>query len=285
MHTIHLRTPGKINWSIRVLGKRADGYHELDMLLNSVDLYDEVTLTLSDRPGVRLSCPGAPEGPDNLAWRAAGLLLPEGLGVDIAIAKGIPLAGGMAGGSADAAAVLLGLNRLLGGPRSPRELAELGLSLGADVPFCLAGGCQRAQGVGERLTPVDLPAYHLVLLGSGATLSTARVFGALTPPYAPGDIGAVAAALAAGDAGGAAAVWFNALEAASLPLCPAVGRAMDDLLAAGAVGARMSGSGPTVFGLFADEADAQRAAAQLTGRYPLCRAARTLNTGILCTRG
>lgn len=281
MDSLHLRTPGKINWCIRVLGKRADGYHELDMLLNSVDLYDQVTLTLSDRPGVRLCCPGAPEGPGNLAWRAADRLLPEGLGVDIAIDKGIPVAGGMAGGSADAAAVLLGLNRLLGGPYAPAELAELGLSLGADVPFCLAGGCQRAQGVGERLTPAALPSYPLVILGSGAALSTATVFRALTPPYAPGRVEAVMDALAGGDARAVARVWFNALEAASLPLCPAVGRAMDDLIQAGAAGARMSGSGPTVFGLFAEEAAAQRAAAELAGRYPLCRVAHTLDTGIL----
>ncbi len=164
MQSIRAYAYAKINLTLDVLGKRPDGYHEMDMILQSVSLCDELLLAKTEEPGIFLSCdqPDIPCDERNLAWRAADLLFRETgeqeAGVAISLKKNIPEQAGMAGGSADSAAVLVGINELFGYGLGEERLCELGSRLGADVPFCIRGGTMRVQGFGERLTPLpDFP--------------------------------------------------------------------------------------------------------------------------------
>lgn len=264
----------KINLCLDVTARRADGYHEIDGVMQAVSLCD--TLTVSYTPGgaaaVSLDAgqtPGLPAGPENLAARAAARFLEAaGLGgeVRIALEKRIPLAAGLAGGSADAAAVLRALNRLTDFALTAGELRALGLTLGADVPFCLSGGCRRTRGVGERLEPCPpMPACSLVLARRGEGISTPWAYAQLDACYggfAPGvprpDAGlpALLASLRAGDLPGVCRGLYNLFEPLAVSRLPDVGLLREALLSHGALAARMSGSGPTVYGVFGDGAAA-----------------------------
>ena len=179
-----LPAPAKLNLSLDILGRREDGYHELSMVMLSVSLCDGIELNLTPKPGVLFSCsdPDVPGGEKNTACRAAALFLEraglaETTGVQIFLEKRIPSQAGMGGGSADAAAVLRGLNELTGFPLPEEDLFELGLQVGADVPFCLAGGVKLAQGVGERLSPApELPPCAIVVCKPPVGVSTAEAF-------------------------------------------------------------------------------------------------------------
>jgi 4-diphosphocytidyl-2-C-methyl-D-erythritol kinase len=249
-----------------VLGKRPDGYHELRMVMQQIDLCDEITLALTAEPGISVSCgrKGVPDGPGNIAWRAAEVLLARAggtTGVAITINKKIPVAAGLGGGSSDCAAVLRGMNELLGLGLSLENLREIGVPLGADVPFFLFGRTALAEGIGERLSPLaGVPPVWLVLVNPGIAVSTAWVYQNLrltaerllpTLPSFAGGCADLCAFLA------------NDLETVTIPRFPVIGEIKERLLAAGAHGALMSGSGPTVFGIFAAEAAARRAAAEL----------------------
>ncbi|MDD2556792.1 MAG: 4-(cytidine 5'-diphospho)-2-C-methyl-D-erythritol kinase [Desulfuromonadaceae bacterium] len=258
--------PAKINLCLHVLGRRVDGYHDLCMLMQKVSLYDEVWIGLRNDSLVQVQCDGVvlPVGNENIATQAARAVLqhdPSGRGVDIRIAKHIPVAAGLGGGSSDAAAVLLALNSLLGLGLRHDILAQEALKLGADVPFFLCQSPAWAEGVGERLTPVrdSLPECYYVLVNPGVSVSTAEVYANVqsysawcTAGKCPGTIEALSQIL------------HNDLQQAALMLAPVVAVAMECLLECGASGVLMSGSGPTVFGLFMNNSSAHASARRLT---------------------
>ena len=272
----------KVNLALEVLRRRADGYHELATVLQTVDLSDRLALEDAEEIELRTSSPAVPADTTNLAVKAA-LALREATaarrGVRITLEKLIPVAGGLGGGSADAAAVLLGLNRLWGLRWPTARLDEVAVTLGMDVPFFLRGGVALATGRGERLTPLAGSGLALVLVSPRIAASTAEVYGRVTPAmYSDGSrTRALVAALRSRRATRIAASLYNGLEAALGPAYPQVGQMEAALLAAGALGAVMSGSGPTVFGV----ARSWEHARQIQGRVARgsweCWAVRTLS--------
>lgn len=264
----------KVNLGLEVLSRRADGYHELSTLLSAVDLADRVTLEIvaggDGTTAIALSCdaPGVPPGPDNLAWRAAEAMRRE-VGdappVRIHLAKAIPVAAGLGGGSADAAAVIAGLDRLWGVGLTGARRQALATGLGMDVPFFLGSGTALGTGRGEQLAPVPtLAPLPLVLVNPGFPLATRDVYGGLRPADFT-DGGAVRALVAvlAGPPRTVAARLVNGLEAAAARLWQGLDAVKAALLGAGALGAVMSGSGPTVVGVAASLSAARRIAAAL----------------------
>jgi len=259
----------KINLAIDVLGKRADGYHEVVMVMQSVALADRVALAAAD--GISVTATGAELdcGPTNLAYRAAALLREKcgtDKGVRITLTKNIPLAAGLAGGSADAAAVLRGLNALWRLGLTPADLEEFGAVLGSDVPFCLRGGTVLATGRGELLAPLPaLPHVWVVLAKPPVDVSTAWVYGNYRDERvtARPDIGGMTACLAEGDLTGVASRLANVLETVTVPAYPQIAELKDAMLEHGAMASLMSGSGPTVFGLVRNRDQAEKIAAAL----------------------
>lgn len=261
------RAPAKLNLDLLVTGRRADGYHLLDSLVVFLDLGD--TLAVEPGPALELAvtgpmAAGLDAGPGNLVLRAARALAERAgvvAGARLTLEKHLPVAAGIGGGSADAAAALRLLDRFWGTGLPPADLAALAGPLGADVPVCLAGRPARMLGVGDRLEPVPgLPALDLVLANPRRPLATAAVFQALE--LAPG---AARPPGAARDLAGSR----NDLEAPARRLMPEIGALLAALAAEPGCGlARMSGSGPTCFGLFPDAAAARAAAARLAGRHP-----------------
>ncbi len=262
------RAYAKINIGLDVLRRRADGYHEVKMIMQTVDIYDELVLERRKQPGIELRMDNSdlPSGGDNLICRAADLLFREKEitgGVNISLTKRIPIAAGMAGGSADAAAALRGLNELFDMGYSLKELQALGVGLGADIPYCLAGGTMLSEGIGEILTPLPAPpAAHLVIAKPDVNVSTAFVYGNLHADrlaWHP-DIDGMIAALQRGDLDGITGRLGNVLETVTVKAHPVIEQIRELLRKQGAENALMSGSGPTVFGIFKEKETAARAA-------------------------
>jgi len=268
--------PAKINLYLHVVGRRDDGYHRLDSLIAFAGTGDRITVAAAD-DGLSLASRGpfaaaVPTGADNLALRAATALKTlagHPGGASITLDKALPVAAGIGGGSADAAAVLRALVRLWRLDLDPEALARLALSLGADVPACLRGGAASVAGIGEWITPApSLPPAHLLLVNPAEPLSTQAVFAARSGSFsAPAPITEAmpdATALAQ-----ALARRRNDLEAAAISLCPAVGAVLAAIAAAeGCLLARMSGSGATGFGLFAAADEAADAGRRIGARHP-----------------
>lgn len=258
--SVTVRAPAKVNCELRVGPLGADGYHELSTVFMAVGLYDEVTVTRADRWSVTTTGPYAalvPEGADNLALRAAKLLARHmrvtRAAVAIRIDKSIPVAGGMAGGSADAAAALLACDHVWGLRLDRDELLHLGAQIGSDVPFCLAGGIAIGSGRGERLAPVlARGTYHWVFALSSEGLSTPTVFGefdrltAGSRVVAPEPSPAMMTALRSGDPEALGEALVNDLQEPALSLRPGLRAVLDAGMEFGALGAIISGSGPTV---------------------------------------
>jgi 4-diphosphocytidyl-2-C-methyl-D-erythritol kinase len=270
----------KVNLTLEVLSKRSDGYHEIATVMQTVDLTDRLTLEDADTLELYASTAGVPTDSTNLALRAA-LALREAAnitrGVRISLDKRIPVAAGLGGGSADAAAALLGLNRLWG-LRWPRaKLETIAVTLGMDVPFFLRGGGALATGRGEQTEPVDVGGSALVLVNPRFGSSTAEVYGRVTPAmYSDGKRAiTLIEALRSRRAARIAASLYNSLEAAVAPIHPEIGRMKAALLAAGALGAVMSGSGPTVFGVARSFEHARQIRARLARASWACWAVRT----------
>ena len=255
---------GKINLALDITGQREDGYHLVQMILQTVDLYDLVTVERQEA-GILLTCddPRLPEGEPNLAYKAALAMirtfaLPGG--VKIHIEKHIPMEGGMAGGSSDAAAVILAMNELFALQAEQEQLDEIALQLGADVPFCLRKGTFLAEGIGEKLTELP-PAPHcdLVLIVPDFGISTAWAYAKadeLEEPFHP-DINQLMQAIEAQDVAQMAARMGNILEQVAIRKYPEIQTIKEKLLQQGALGALMTGSGSVIFGIFDDPEKAQ----------------------------
>lgn len=261
--TLRLKAPAKVNFRLDVLRRRPDGYHDLRMLMQRIDLCDELEITLLDTPGISVSCDGSdlPEDEGNIVWRGAAAMLarsPQRAGVGIRLTKNIPVAAGLGGGSSDAAATIMGLNSLLGLGLDEATLMDIGLELGADVPFFIFGKPAIATGVGEELAPLEnIPNLWLLLVNPGIHVSTASVYQNLLLTT---DKVAAKIPVLYNSADDVCAVLANDLEAVTLKKFPVIQEIKEQLMATGARGALMSGSGPTVFAVFADENSARRAA-------------------------
>ncbi len=271
---MRLKARAKINWTLDILGQREDGYHLMDMLMQPVTLADTITLTPASE--VTISTGGYPLLPANernLAYRAA-MALKEATGCTrgaaIHVEKRIPVGAGMGGGSADAAGVLAGLNQLWQTGLNQQQLEAIGLTLGADVPFCLRGGLTRTTGIGESMQPLPCGKhYHLVVIQPCRGLSTGAVFTAYhekenIPRPATED---ARLALEKGDSALLAASLGNVLQAVSQDMRPAIGEAIEELKKQGAFTALMTGSGSAVFGVFEDEDQARAVARELRRRW------------------
>ncbi|GAA2970322.1 4-(cytidine 5'-diphospho)-2-C-methyl-D-erythritol kinase [Actinokineospora diospyrosa] len=286
---VTVRVPSKVNLHLAVGDLRPDGYHDLATVFQALSLTDEVTVAIADEPGVEVHGEGAdsvPTGASNLAWRAVQELARHvGRDVDepkvrIVIRKGIPVSGGMAGGSADAAATLVGLAALWRLEIGRDELAKVAARLGSDVPFVLHGGTALGTGRGEQLVPVlTRHTYHWVLAFDRRGLSTPKVYGELDRLRAEGDppriggVEPVLEALATGDPRQLALLLGNDLQAASVSLRPGLRRTLRAGVNAGALAGTVSGSGPTCAFLCEDADAALRVAAELSGAG-VCRTVR-----------
>lgn len=282
---VTVRTPGKINLHLAVGDLRPDGYHDLVTVFHAVSLFDEVTVAVSTEPGISVHGDGigaVPADETNLAWRAVALLaerIERDPDVTVLLRKGIPVAGGMAGGSADAAAALVGLSALWKLELSREELGELAAELGSDVTFALHGGTALGTGRGEQIVPVlARHPQHWVLALHRDGLSTPQVYGELDrlrgtgpPPQRP--VEPVLAALAGGDPRALALALGNDLQPAAVCLMPDLRRALRAGIEAGALAGLVSGSGPTCAFLCADAESAVDVAAQLAGAG-VCRTVR-----------
>ena len=287
--SVTVRVPGKVNLFLGVGDRRSDGYHELATVFHAVSLYDDITVRAADVLSLQMLGEGADEVPAderNLAWRAAELMA-EHVGrapdVEITIDKSIPVAGGMAGGSADAAAVLVAMNTLweLGVPR--RDLHVMAAELGSDVPFALHGGTALGTGRGEELaTVLARSTFHWVLAFGAGGLSTAAVYAEIdrlreagSPPRL-GDPEPLLAALSAGDPHALAPLLGNDLQPAALSLEPELRRTLRAGTEAGALAGIVSGSGPTCAFLCASAEAAVAISAELAGAG-VCRTVRVAN--------
>lgn len=275
-----LRTAAKVNLTLEVLGKRADGYHEIATVMQAVDLSDRITLDDADDLELRSTSVEVPTDGRNLALRAAAALREAaglGQGVRIGLDKRIPVAAGLGGGSTDAAAVLLGLNRLWSLRWPLERLDDVAASLGSDVPFFLRGGAALATGRGEKVEPLQGRSLALVLVNPRFPASTAEMYGRLTPAmYSDGTATrALARSLRRGPARVAASL-YNGMEAVASGVFPQIPRMRAALLAAGALGALMSGSGPTVFGVARSHEQARQIRARVARGSWECWAVRTL---------
>ncbi len=277
MNYINLKSRAKINLTLDVTGIRDDGYHELKMIMQTVELYDRVYIKKIDKPYVKLksNLEWLPTDNRNLAFRAADIIRSMyGIesGVFIELNKSIPVAAGLAGGSSDCASVLYGMNILFGLKINRQDMAKIALKLGSDVPYCLMRGTALAEGRGEILTRLNpCPQAWIVLAKPMTSLSTPAVYKALDSidiDYHP-DTEAVINAINAGDIYAVADGLSNVLEAASIPMCPMIGEIKTELIKNGALGALMSGSGPTVFGIFDSKKKAAIAANNVKAKFNL----------------
>ena len=268
---ITLKAPAKANLCLKIVRRREDGYHDIESLFQPLDLADTLIMGRTQRPGISLDCPGSdlPCDRRNLAYRAAELYLEKtgnGGGLSIILHKNIPIAAGLGGGSSDAAAVLKGADQLHGRRLSPGKLEKLGRELGADVPFFIRAVPAWAGGVGDVLVPATLPNFHYVLVNPGFPVSTAWVYGELRKPLTLSqglDTFRARTAVYHGWSDLAKEDLVNDLEDVVEAAHPLVGLIRRELAAAGARLARMSGSGPTVFGLFESKKAALAAAERL----------------------
>ncbi|MDF2871018.1 MAG: 4-diphosphocytidyl-2C-methyl-D-erythritol kinase [Anaerocolumna sp.] len=271
MNSIKLKAYAKINLGLDVVRKREDGYHEVRMIMQTIGLYDKVSILRTNNTSitVKTNLPYLPTDENNLVYKAAALIKKNyniNQGVHIILDKKIPVAAGLAGGSSDAAAVLYGLNRLFHLNLSKEELSELGLQLGADVPYCLLRGTALSEGIGEILTPISpFPSCHILIVKPGINVSTKHVYEHLKldeHTHHP-NIDAILTAISNRDLKCAVSHFGNVLESVTINEYPVIGQIKEELTAFGAIVSMMSGSGPTVFGLFDSREKAEKAFFQL----------------------
>ena len=273
---LRLKAYGKINLALDVLGKRPDGYHEVRMIMQTVGLHDSINLYRKKESGIRIASNlfYVPDNEQNLAYRAAALLMEEfdikeGLSIDLR--KFIPVSAGMAGGSSDAAAVLFGVNKMFDLGLSRKELMERGVKLGADIPYCLMRGTALSEGIGEELTPLKpVPQCQVLIAKPGISVSTKTVYEKidafkLRPEDHP-DIDGMLEAIEKKDLRGVTEKFGNVLELVTAQDYPVIGQIEKVMRDYGALGAMMSGSGPTVFGIYKTRGAAKEGARKIKSR-------------------
>lgn len=264
MNSIRLKARAKINLGLDVLGRRQDGYHEVRMVMQTVGLYDRIVMKKISTPEIKIvtNLSFLPVNENNLVYKAAKMLIDEfdlKQGVDIDLNKFIPVAAGMAGGSSDAASVIFGMNRLFKLGLSIQDMMDRGVKIGADVPYCIMRGTALAEGIGEKLTKLsNMPKCYIVIAKPPISVSTKLVYESLDKAGVSKhpDIDGIISAIEQKDIYGVAGRLGNVLEAVTIPLYPVIETIKDDMKANGAINAMMSGSGPTVFGMFDDRSKA-----------------------------
>lgn len=267
MDEIKVKALAKINLGLDVLGKRSDGYHEVRMIMQTIHLYDQLTITRKAEPLISMetNLDFLPVNENNLVYRAAELMRQQYSiteGVHVVLKKHIPVSAGMAGGSTDAAAVMYGMNELFGLREKRSKLMELGVKIGADVPYCLMRGTALAEGIGERLKSLPpVPKCPVLIAKPGISISTKFVYESLKldEHTRHPDIDAQLRAIYGKDLHALAKNMGNLLETVTVKEYPVIQEIKEHMKAHGALNAMMSGSGPTVFGLFEDEETARRA--------------------------
>ncbi|MDD6291626.1 MAG: 4-(cytidine 5'-diphospho)-2-C-methyl-D-erythritol kinase [Lachnospiraceae bacterium] len=267
MDEITLKALAKINLGLDVVRRREDGYHEVRMVMQTIHLYDRLTIQKSQTPGIQIhtNLSFLPVNENNLVYRAGKLLMDEfGItdGVTVNLVKRIPVAAGMAGGSTDAAAMLYGLNQVFDLGLSRRELMERGVKIGADVPYCIMRGTALAEGIGEKLSVLPPMVKCPVLIAKpSVSVSTKFVYQnlQLDANTMHPNIDALIRDIRKQDLDGICADMGNILETVTIPQYPVIAQIKEQMIKSGAAAAMMSGSGPTVFGLFRDEETARHA--------------------------
>lgn len=279
---MQIKAHAKINWALNVVGKRPDGYHLLDMLVQRLELADELHIAPHDSLQLVIDGEGdLPTDEGNLVIKAARLLQAHcaiNTGAAIRLIKHIPQQAGLGGGSADAAATLLALNELWGCGLQHQQLSALGAALGADVPLCMVPGLMRAQGIGEQISPLPgAQAFELLILKPETGLSTAKVFQqfAMQESDQAADIVAGIQVLSSAKPLDFTPL-YNQLQPVAQRMLPEIAQALADLRAQGAVFAQMSGSGSAVFGVFDSKDQADSAFAALNHRWPICLRTKTI---------
>lgn len=270
MKTVKLSAYAKINLFLDIIGRCENGYHEIDGVMQTVDLCDDITLSVTEGEGIEVICDSeyAPDGRENIVYRAAEKYIHENnveAAVRIELTKNIPSPAGMGGGSADAAAVLRGLNGIFH-KMSNEELEGMALAIGSDVPFCICGGTQRVRGIGDKLTAKpDIRDVYIVVGCGKDEMPTPVAYKALDERYGnftgdncggTSDFGAFEVAL---EKGSFADKMYNVFECVTVEKCPSTARIKKILKEKGTLGALMSGSGPSAFGIFESESDATAA--------------------------
>ena len=271
MDEIKLKALAKINLGLDVVRRREDGYHEVRMVMQTIHLYDQLRIQKSETPGIQIhsNLSFLPVNENNLVYKAGKLLMDEfdiHTGVSGELNKRIPVAAGMAGGSTDAAAMLYGMNQLFGLKLKRKDLMERGVQIGADVPYCIMRGTALAEGIGEKLSSLPPMVKCPVLIAKPAvSVSTKFVYQNLKlneqTPHP--DIDALITDIRNSDLDNICADMGNVLETVTIPNYPVIAQIKEQMLKSGAKASMMSGSGPTVFGLFGDEETARRARAEM----------------------
>ena len=277
MDHIKLKAYAKINLALDVTGRRDNGYHDVRMIMQSINLYDELLIFRNSKDDmndsrriiIETDSSEIPDNEDNLVYKAAKLFMDEcgtENGVRIVLKKNIPVAAGMAGGSTDAAAVLKGMNSLFELELTQERLCEMGVKIGADVPYCIMGGTALSEGIGEILTPLHpMPECTILIAKPDISVSTGYVyttFDSLSEKRHP-DVDAMISAIDRGDIMEISKMLGNSLEGVTQEEYPIIKNIKKTMLGNNAMGALMSGSGPTVFGLFDDRKKAEAAAEEL----------------------
>lgn len=289
MDKLDLKALGKINLGLDVLGRRENGYHDVRMVMQTIYLYDQIRIEKAKEPGIQIytNLFYLPVNENNLAYRAADLLMKEfGIreGVKIVLDKHIPVAAGMAGGSSNAAAVLFGMNRMFSLGLSQKALMERGVLLGADVPYCIMRGTVLAEGIGEKLTPLPpMPKCFVLLAKPSISVSTKMVYEKLDSHEIDEhpDIDGIMEGLKGHNLLKVSACLGNVLEKVTVEAYPVIEQIKNTMKKNGALNALMSGSGPTVFGLFEDKKAAKKAAFRIREQQ---LARQTYVTGVHNTR-
>lgn len=269
MDKIQLKALAKINLGLDVLRRREDGYHEVKMIMQTIGLHDDLEIRKTKTPGIQVKTNlyYLPTNENNLVYKAAKLLMDEFQiqdGVSIQLKKRIPVAAGMAGGSSDGAAVLWGINQMYGLGLSMQALMERGVRLGADVPYCIQRGTALAEGIGEKLSVLPpMPKCTILIAKPGISVSTKFVYenlhaNDLKPEQHP-DVDSMIEAMRQKDLGLLCSRMGNVLETVTIPAYPVINEIKRTMMDNGAIGSMMSGSGPTVFGIFDSSAAAKQA--------------------------
>lgn len=269
MDKIQLKALAKINLGLDVLRRREDGYHEVKMIMQTIGLHDDLEIRKTKTPGIQVKTNlyYLPTNENNLVYKAAKLLMDEFQiqdGVSIQLKKRIPVAAGMAGGSSDGAAVLWGINQMYGLGLSMQALMERGVRLGADVPYCIQRGTALAEGIGEKLSVLPpMPKCTILIAKPGISVSTKFVYenlhaNDLKPEQHP-DVDSMIEAMRQKDLGLLCSRMGNVLETVTIPAYPVINEIKKTMMDNGAIGSMMSGSGPTVFGIFDSPAAAKQA--------------------------